>query len=74
MCQKCPTYQKNSIKNYGLLLEKETEAIPWDNLYADLIRPYEIKNINQDITLWCLTMIDTATLWLEIEDIITRMH
>jgi len=48
MCQKCPTYQKNSIKSYGLLLEKETEAIPWDNLYVDLIRPYKIKNINQD--------------------------
>jgi len=72
ICQKCDTCQrtKKSIKKYGLLPEKEAEAIPWEKLCVDLIGPYKIKNTtNQQIlTLWCLTMIDPATGWIEIRD------
>ena len=73
ICQKCDTCQrtKKSIKKYGLLPEKEAEAIPWEKLCVDLIGPYKIKNTtNQQIlTLWCLTMIDPATGWIEIREI-----
>jgi len=38
---------------------------------VDLIGPYKIinKNNNQELTLWCLTMIDPATGWVEIKEI-----
>jgi len=38
---------------------------------VDLIEPYKItnKNNNQELTLWCLTMIDPATGWVEIKEI-----
>jgi len=72
-CKTCPTCQrtKKSIKKYGWLPEKEAETIPWEKLCVDLIGPYKIKNINnnQDLTLWCVTMIDPATGWLEIKEI-----
>ncbi len=72
VCQKCPTCQrKKSTKKYGLLPEKEAETIPWEKLCVDLIGPYKITNTNnnQELTLWCITMIDPATGWLEIKEI-----
>jgi len=40
-------------------------------LYVDLIGPYKNTNQtnNQELTLWCLTMIDPATGWVEINEI-----
>jgi len=73
ICQHCPTCQKTkkSIKKYGLLPEKLAEANPWEKLCVDLIGPYKIKNTNnnEDLILWCLTMIDPATSWVEIKEI-----
>jgi len=77
ICQTCPTCQKTKkIKKYGLIPEKEAEAIPWEKLCVDLIGPYKItnKNNNQELTLWCLTMIDPATGWVEIKKTKIRMH
>jgi len=39
-----------------------------------LIGPYKIKNKsnNKELTLWCLTMIDHATGWIEIEKLTIR--
>jgi hypothetical protein len=41
-CAICQTQKKQS-KKYGLLPEKEAEAMPWDRLCVDLISPYNIK-------------------------------
>jgi len=73
ICQQCPTCQKTkkSSKKYGHLPEKIAEANPWEKLCVDLIGPYKIKNMNnnQNLVLWCLTMIDPATGWLEVKEI-----
>jgi hypothetical protein len=42
-CAICQTQKKQS-KKYGLLPEKEAEAMPWDRLCIDLIGPYNIKS------------------------------
>jgi hypothetical protein len=39
----CQTEKKQS-KKYGLLPEKDAEAMPWDRLCVNLIGPYEIKS------------------------------
>jgi len=54
-----------------LLPAKEAEDTPWEKVCVDLIGPYKITNTknNQNLTLWCLTMIDPATGWLEIKEI-----
>ena len=50
---------------------KQAEASPWEVLCVDLIGPYkiDIKNSRKPLQLWCLTMIDPATGWLEIVEI-----
>ena len=70
----CPTCQKTKIrtKKYGHLPEKNAEYIPWHKLCVDLIGPYKIPNKKkpkQPRVLWCVTMIDPATGWLDIKDI-----
>ena len=72
ICSKCDTCQrsKKSHKKYGHLPEKKAEANPWDKLCVDLIGPYTIKKTRGRPTeLWCVTMIDPATSWLEIKNI-----
>jgi hypothetical protein len=62
--------QKKQSKKYGLLPEKETEAMPWDRLCVDLIGPYNIKSNIKGVKippLKCVTMIDPATGWFEIK-------
>jgi hypothetical protein len=57
-------------KQYGLLPEKEAEAMPWDRLCVDLIGPYNIKSNIKGVKippLKCVTMIDMATGWFEIK-------
>jgi hypothetical protein len=66
-CAICQTQKKQS-KKYGLLPEKEAEAIPWDRLCVDLIGPYNIKSNVKGVKippLKCVTMIDPATGWFE---------
>jgi hypothetical protein len=68
-CSICQTQKKQS-KKYGLLPEKEAEAMPWDRLCVNLIGPYNIKSNVKGVKippLKCVTMIDPATGWFEIK-------
>jgi hypothetical protein len=68
-CAICQTQKKQS-KKYGLLPEKEAEAMPWDRLCVDLIGPYNIKSNVKGVKippLKCVTMINLATGWFEIK-------
>ena len=75
ICSKCPTCQisKVSYKKYGHLPMKEAEAEPWERLCVDLIGPYTVKRRGKEpLRLWCITMIDPATGWLEIKEITNK--
>ena len=66
----CPLCQKTKRrqKKYGLLPPKEAEATPWDKLCVDLIGPYKIQRKGKkDLICKCVTMIDPATGWFEIQ-------
>ena len=66
----CPACQRNKRKHkkYGILPPKEAEAMPWDKLCIDLIGPYTIRRKGKDnLICRCVTMIDPATGWFEIE-------
>jgi hypothetical protein len=68
-CAICQTQKKQS-KKYGLLPEKDAEAMPSDKLCIDLIGPYKIKsNVKgvEILPLKTITMIDLATSWFEIK-------
>jgi cleavage and polyadenylation specificity factor subunit 1 len=68
--QKCPLCQRNKRrqKKYGLLPPKLAEATPWDKLCVDLIGPYTIRRKgSKDLICRCVTMIDPATGWFEIQ-------
>ena len=68
----CLIYQKNKRKQkkYGLLPEKEAEAVPWQRLCVDLIGPYTIRRKGQkNLICKACTMIDPATGWFEIHQI-----
>ena len=65
----CASCQRNKRrhKKYGLLPEKEAEALPWDRLCVDLIGPYKINRKGQKaLVCKCVTMIDPATGWFEV--------
>ena len=66
----CPVCQRNKRRQtkYGLLPPKEAKAIPWDKLCIDLIGPYKIRRKgSNDLICKCVTMIDPATGWFEIQ-------
>ncbi len=66
----CPLCQRTKCKQkkFGILPPKEAEATPWDKLCVDLIGPYKIRRKGQeDIICKCVTMIDPATGWFEIQ-------
>jgi hypothetical protein len=70
--RKCELCQKAKITNqkYGKLPAKTAEENPWDTLCVDLIGPYKIQcKGKEDLKLWCLTMIDPATGWFEMQQI-----
>ena len=72
LCKKCPTSQLNKqhYKKCGHLPEKQAEDKPWDKLCVDLIGPCSIhRKGKHTLTLWCVTMIDPATGWIEIREI-----
>jgi hypothetical protein len=67
ICAICQT-QKNQSKKYGLLPEKDAEAIPWDRLCINLIGPRNIKSNVKGVKippLKCITMINLETSWFE---------
>jgi hypothetical protein len=71
-CRKYKLCQKSKITNqkYGKLPAKTAEENPWDTLCVDLIGPYKIQRKGkEDLKLWCLTMIDPATGWFEMQQI-----
>jgi hypothetical protein len=47
-CAICQT-QKKQYKKYGLLPEKDAEAMPWDRLCVNLIGPSEIKSNKKEL-------------------------
>ena len=68
-CAICQTQKKQS-KKYGLLPEKDAEAMPWDRLCVNLIGPYKIKSKVKGVKippLKAITMINPATGWFEIK-------
>ena len=72
VCSRCHTCQrtKKSKKKYGHLPAKEAEAEPWEKLCVDLIGPHTTScQGKKTLTLWCITMIDPATGWIEIRQI-----
>jgi hypothetical protein len=71
-CKKCQLCQKAKLTNqtHGKLPAKLAEENPWDTLCVDLIGPCKIERKGtKDLKLWCLTMIDPATGWFEMEQI-----
>jgi hypothetical protein len=69
-CAICQTQKKQSRKYHGLLPEMEAEAMPWDSLCINLAGPYNIKSNVKGVKispLKCVTMIDPATGWFQIE-------
>jgi hypothetical protein len=68
-CTICQTQKKQS-KTYGLIPEKEAEAMPWDRLCINLIGLYYIKSNKKGVNtppLKCVTMIHLATGWFKIK-------
>jgi hypothetical protein len=68
-CTICQTQKKQS-KKYGLLPEKDAEAMPWDRLCINLIGLNEIKSNVKGVKippLKAITMIDLATGWFKIK-------
>ncbi len=61
--------RKKRVSKLGKLPAKTAEATPWHTLCIDLIGPYKMGKKEKEISLHCLTMIDPATGWFEIERI-----
>jgi hypothetical protein len=58
---------KENFCKYGTLPEKEAEAEPWEKLCVDMVGPYKLGP--EAHTLWCVTVIDPATGWLEMKEV-----
>jgi hypothetical protein len=64
---------KMSHKKYGHLPIKEAKAEPWERLCVDVIGPYTIKcKGSEPLPLWCITMIDPDTGWIEIIELTNK--
>jgi hypothetical protein len=60
--------KQEETKKDGLLPPKLAEATPWNKLCVDLIGPYKIRRKgNKDLICRCVTMLDPATRWFEIQ-------
>ena len=67
----CAICQKNKRKHkkFGHVPPKKAEAKPWERLCVDLIGPYTISRKNNTTLICkCVTMIDPATGWFEIQE------
>jgi hypothetical protein len=66
-CRSCQVNKKHSQK-YGHVPPKLVIMTPWKALCVDLIGPYTLNDKDgSSIDFMCLTMIDPATSWFEIE-------
>ena len=72
-CKTCHTCQlfKKQRKKYGHLPAKAAETQPWSRVNVDLIGPYPINTPKRTYKLRAMTMIDPATGWFEIANIIS---
>jgi hypothetical protein len=62
-----------SNKKYGHLPIKEAKAEPWERLCVNLIGSYTIKRKGSEpLRLWCITMIDPATGWLDLRELTNK--
>lgn len=68
ICQKC----KKPSKKYGKLLVKTAQAVPWNEMNVDLVGPLTVVTPHEKLQLQCLTIIDPATYWLEIINVINK--
>jgi hypothetical protein len=60
--------KQEETKKVWILPPKLAEATPWDKLCVNLIGPYKIRRKgNKDLICRCVTMIDPATGWFEIQ-------
>jgi hypothetical protein len=60
--------KQEQTKEVWITLTKLAEATPWEKLCADQIGPYKIRRKgNKDLICRCVTMIDPATGWFEIQ-------
>ncbi len=61
---------KRYSQEYGHVPPKLAITTPWAALSVDLIGPYTLKGKDgSSIDFMCLTMIDPATSWFEIEEL-----
>jgi hypothetical protein len=69
-CHKCQINKGHKHK-YGKLPTKLVRQNPWEALCIDLIGPYTLKGQDKtEIDFMCLTMIDPATSWLKIIELL----
>jgi hypothetical protein len=69
LCRSCQTNKKHSQK-YGHVPSKLVITTPWKALCVNLIGPYTLTGKDRSsIDFMCLTMIDPATSWFEIEEL-----
>ena len=68
-CEPCQRNKRRQMK-YGTLPPKIAESKPWDKLCVDLLGPYKIRRKGKpDLVCHCVTMIDPATGWFEVQQI-----
>jgi hypothetical protein len=62
---------KKVRRNYGKLPPKEAEpSEPWDRVNVDMSGPFTVKTPKRKLELRAFTMIDPATGWFEVKDIV----
>ena len=71
-CKICARQKKKQLQKGLLPVKTNVEIIPWHTLCIDLIGPYKFGHHKDQVELHCLTMIDPATGWFEIEEIPTK--
>jgi hypothetical protein len=74
-CRKCQLCQKAKLTNQkqGKLPAKQAEENPWDTLCVDLTGPCKLERKGKkDLKLWCLTVINPATGWFEMEKVANK--
>ena len=70
-CRSCQVNERHSQK-YGHLPSKLVITTPWKPLCVDLIGPYTLKGKDRSsIDFMCLTMINLATSWFKIVELLT---
>eukprot|EP00804_Cyclotella_cryptica_P024252 CCRYP_012531-RA/>CCRYP_012531-RA protein AED:0.27 eAED:0.36 QI:0/0/0/1/0/0/2/0/417 len=69
-CHKCQV-NKRRQHTYGKLPTKLVVSNPWEVLCVDLIGPYTLKGKDStEIVFMCVTMIDPATSWFELVELL----